>query len=412
MVEKILVLENHRHTLTVLRSLANTGYDPIVGCHDQIDKKFALSSRYTKEIWPHPGFNEEEKFTEALVCLLKKRSDIAYIFPVGEACLLLLARNYDKISRFCGIIMPNPIAIEICINKAMTCKLVRDMNIPLPETSIVRSFVDINTQIEKIGYPFILKPKIITLGASFYGKKCIICNTPDEYKKYFPKWPERYHDLILQRKVSGIRYSCLFTSFKGNIISYFEEKTLRTDAYDGTGNAIDSVSSNPSKQRKDFSELLTRRLDYTGIGCIQFLVNEEDGSCYFMEFNPRLDANSALPYYCGVDFPRQAIDVHRYLMGKITSLPQYSRDYPVNKRIHWLFGDISGLLIDLKQKRISVFQGIGWFFRILNSFYRASYHMTWSWKDPLPTLVMYKQELLNIITHRLNSLRLHKTGKS
>jgi biotin carboxylase len=401
MRKKILTLETHRYILTVIRSLSKIGYDTIVGYHDQIDIKFIKYSWYSEETWPHPGFYEEKKFIEALMCLLEERNDIDYIFPLGDASSRVLARNYNKIDQFCGILMANPIAIETCIDKAMTCKLVCDLNIPLPETSVVRNLADLNTQIGKIGYPFVLKPKTLNLGVSFYGKKCIVCNSPDEFKKYFPKWPEKYQDLILQRKVSGIRYSCMFTSFKGNIISYFEEKTIRTDAYDGTGNAIDSVSSSPSKQRRDFSELLTRRLDYTGIGCIQFLANEEDGNSYFLEFNPRLDANIALPYFCGVDFPRQAIDVHQYLRNEIISLPQYSKGYPVGKRIHWLLGDMSGMLKELKKKEISILQGIVWMLRIIITLFRAPHHMTWSLKDPLPTLILYKQEFLNIIKNRL-----------
>ncbi len=401
MKKKILTLEAHRNILTVVRSLTKIGYDTVVGYHDQRDKKIINYSRFSKETWLYPDFAEEVKFIEALLNLLKKRGDIDYIFPLGEASSRALARNYDKVSRVCEILMPSPIAIETCINKDATYKLVRDLNIPLPETSVVRSLVDIDTQIKRIGYPFILKPKMLTLGASFYGKKCIICNSPDGYKKNFPKWPEKYRDLILQKKVSGIRYSCMFTSFKGSIISYFEEKTLRTDAYDGTGNATESVSSTPSKQRKHFCELLTHKLDYTGIGGIQFIANKEDGNSYFLEFNPRLDANGALPYFCGVDFPRQAIDVHRYLSGEIDSLPQYSTDYQIGKRMHWLLGDISGITKELRQREISVLQGIYWFLRILNTLCKASHHMTWSWEDPLPTLVIYKQEFSKIILKRI-----------
>lgn len=402
MAEKILVLENHRHTLVVLRSLANAGYDPIVGHSNQISEKFVLSSRYTKETWLHPGFKEEEKFIAELMCLLEKRTDINYIFPLGEASSMVLARNYDRINQLCGILMANPIAIETCVNKATTYKLAYDLNIPFPETSVVRNLADLNTQIKKLGYPFILKPKTLTLGASFYGGKCIICNSPDEFIRYFPEWPEKYQDLILQRKVSGTRYSCLFTSFKGKIISYFEEKTLRTDAYNGTGNAIYSVSSRPSEQRKNFCGLLAHRLDYTGIGCIQFLANEDGGGMsYLLEFNPRLDANGALPYFCGVDFPRQAVDVHKYLRGEIASLPHYSNNYPIGRHIHWLLGDISGMMSALKQRKISVLQGICWLLRTLTALCKASHHITWSWKDPLPTFIMYKQEFLNIIRKRI-----------
>ncbi|KHE91352.1 MAG: hypothetical protein K8F52_05830 [Candidatus Scalindua rubra] len=396
---KILILENCRQTLVVLRSLVNAGYDTVIGYHDEIRDKFVLSSRYTKETWLHPALNEEEKFIEALTAFLKRRGDIKYIFPVDNAIISLLTRNFDQISSICGILMASPFATEICLDKAKTYDLAHEQNIPLPETSTVRSFTDINTQIGKIGFPFILKPR--TSGKSLYGKKCIISHTPDEFKNHFPKWPENHSDLLLQKKVLGFRYNCNFTAINGKIVGYFEAKTLRTEDYDYTGSAVNTVSVRPSNKRKHYCELLTHKLDYTGIGIIQFLVDEEDGTPYFLEFNPRMGGSHALPYYCGVDFPKQAIDVHQYLSGEIASLPQYSKDYRLGIRIHWLFGDITGMLKERRKKEISILQGIGWMFRIIISIFRASHHMTWSWKDPLPTLVLYKQEFLNIVLRRI-----------
>lgn len=404
MMNKILILECSRSILPVIRLLANTAYGSIVGYHDRNSEEFALCSRYAGEKWLHPDLREEEKFIDALSSLLKERSDIVYIFPLGEASSRLLARNYDQVSRYTGILMANPIAIEKCVDKALACELAYDLNIPLPETCVVRNSADLDTQIDKFGYPFILKPRTLNLGASFYGRKCIICNSPDEFKRQFPQWPEKHRELIFQRKVSGIRHSCMFTSFRGKIIGYFEEKSIRTDAYDGTGNVIDSVSSSPSKQRMKYCELLTRRLDYTGAGCIQFIVNKGDGKSYFLEFNPRLDANIALPAFCGVDFPGQAIAVYQYLSGEAISLPPYSEDYPIGRRVHWLLGDLSGMLREFKQRRISPLQGIGWVFCIMYTLSRASHHMTWSWKDPWPTLVMYKREFVNIVLERIRLL--------
>jgi len=398
MVKKILVLENHRQTLVVLRSLANAGFDTIVGYHDNISDKFVLSSRYTKETWLHPDLNEEGKFIEALTAFLKRRSDIKYIFPVDNAIISLLARNFDQISSICGILMASPFATEICLDKSKTYELVCEQNIPLPETSTVRNFTDVSAQIGRIGFPFILKPT--TSCEPLYGKKCIICNSPDDFEKSFPKWPEKHQELILQRKASGQRHNCMFTSFKGEIVSYFENKALRTDTYDYTGCAVESISVRPSTKLKYYCELLTRKLAYTGIGFVQFHV-DKDGSPYFLEFNPRMGGSHALPYYCGVDFPKQAIDVHQYLNGEIESLPQYSKDYQLGIRIYWLFGDITGMLKELGKKEISILQGIGWMLRIIITLFRAPHHMTWSWKDPLPTLVLYKQEFLNIVLRRI-----------
>ena len=386
--------------MTVIRSLSKNGYDAIVGyIKDIIGERFVKFSRYTRETWPHPSFNEEEQFIEALLCLLKERRDIGYIFPVGDTSSGLLARNYNRIIPYCEIVMAKPAAIETCLDKAMIYQHVLKQNIPLPEMSVVQNLVDVDAQIKRIGYPFILKPKNNLL--PFFGKKCIICNTPYEYKKYFPKWPDKYQALVLQRKVSGFRHDCMFTSINGKIVCYFEKKILRTDVYDSTGYEVEIVTVRPSEQRKEYIESLTLALDYSGIGCVQFLVNEKDDSSYFLEFNPRLDYGNALPYSCGLDFIKQAIDVRRYLSSEIASLPCYKNDYPSGKRIHWLLADISGMLIALKRKEISFLQGIIWFFRIMFALSRSPVHMTWSWKDPLPTLVMYKQELSNIILKRI-----------
>ncbi len=410
MVKKILVLENYRQTLVVLRSLANAGYDLIVGCHDKIGDKFVLSSRYTKETWSHPDLNEEDEFIEALTVFLKRRDDIAYIFPTDNTSISLLARNFDQVSSICGILMASPLATEICQDKGKAYELACELNIPLPETSIVRNFTDINSQIDRIGFPFILKPR--TSCRPLYGKKCIICNSPDDFNKYFPKWPEKHHELVLQRKASGQRHNCMFTSVKGEMVSYFENKAIRTETYDYTGYAVESVSVRPTSKLKYYCELLTHKLAYTGIGFVQFHVDKEDGSSCFLEFNPRMGGSHALPYFCGVDFPKQAIDVHQYLSGEIASLPQYSKNYRYGMRIHWMFGDITGMIKELKRKEISILQGIVWMLRIIITLFRSVHHMTWSWKDPLPTLILYKQEFLNIIAHRLNRLRLHKADNS
>ncbi|MBC8554272.1 MAG: hypothetical protein H8D23_32080 [Candidatus Brocadiales bacterium] len=397
---KILILDSNRATLTVIRSLSKNGYEAIVGyIKDIIGERFVTFSRYTRETWPHPGFNEEERFIEALLCLLKERSDINYIFPVGDTSSGLLARNYNRIIPYCEMVMAKPAAIETCLDKTITYKYVLEQNIPLPELSVVRNLVDIDAQIKRIGYPFILKPKNNLL--PFFGKKCIICDTPNEYNKYFPKWPHKHQELIFQRKVSGFRHDCMFTAIKGEIVCYFEKKIIRTDVYDSTGYEVEIVTVKPSERRKKYIELLTLALDYSGIGCVQFLVNEKDDSSYFLEFNPRLDFGNALPYTCGLDFPKQAIDVHRYLSGEIDSLPCYKKDYQVGKRIQWLLADISGMLIALKRREISVSQGGIWFVRILFALSRSPVHMTWSWKDPLPTLVMYKQEFSNIVLKRI-----------
>jgi hypothetical protein len=67
-----------------------------------------------------------------------------------------------------------------------------------------------------------------------------------------------------------------------------------------------------------------------------------------------LDYGNVLPYSCGLDFTKQAIDVRRYLKGEIASFPNCKNDYPAGKRIQWLLADFAGMLIAVKRREVSV----------------------------------------------------------
>ncbi|HEX2198298.1 MAG TPA: hypothetical protein VHG88_06735, partial [Burkholderiales bacterium] len=75
------------------------------------------------------------------------------------------------------------------------------------------------------------------------------------------------------------------------------------------------VSVAPSAALRAYCERLTLGLRYTGIGCIQFLV-DEDGAVAFLEFNARMDSTAMLPYRLGYDFPLLALRLADYAAGR------------------------------------------------------------------------------------------------
>ena len=111
----------------------------------------------------------------------------------------------------------------------------------------------------------------------------------------------------------------------------------------------------------------------------------------FLEINPRLDAIIELPYRCGINFPALAIEMHRKRPGLS------SEKYPAGKRVHWFLGDIRGMLISFKERKISLKELSRWKWHTLRTLLRCPSHVTWRWSDPLPSIVLAKNLLISIL---------------
>src|SRR6185436_8912288 len=116
------------------------------------------------------------------------------------------------------------------------------------------------------------------------------------------------------------RPNCHFRAVDGKLQEYFEHIVVRTDRIDETGFEIDGVSVRPTPILRDHCAALISELNYTGVGCVQFLVDRGSGTAYFLEINPRLDATCALPYAIGVDFPLYAVNSYLRDRGENTHM--------------------------------------------------------------------------------------------
>src|SRR5262245_30530457 len=153
------------------------------------------------------------------------------------------------------------------------------------------------------------------------------------------------------------------------------------------------MSVAPTPVLRHYCVALVERLQYSGVGCVQFLASADSGVKYFLELNPRLDATCALPYRCEYDFPRLAVDCRAYLEGGSPFPPQVPPTYPCGKRVHWLLGDIQGLLRAIGAGDVDGRAALRWGLKLLGAFTRADVHLTFWWKDPLPTGFLYAQLL-------------------
>jgi len=384
----ILVIGNCCQTITIIRSLSGAGYYVIVGRDDK--RAFTQYSRYTDEVWRHPDILICEKdFADALGRFLAARKDVALVFPVGETDINCLMRHGNVIPSAVGLVMADPVTIRACFDKFRLYELVAQLGIPHVEFHKVSHYAELESSIGRLGYPCVVKPN--NSRTAFFEMKAVILGTAADLKKKLPAWPEGNEFLILQKFASGYRHNCHFIADRGRLLAYFEQRVLRTDMLDGTGVGVHGISCAPTAKLREYCLLLLQKLNYSGAGCAQFLVDDQSGTVNFLEINPRLDATCAVPFYCGYDFPRMAVLYAEYRRGAWSQPPANTSAYPAGKHGVSLWRDILGWRRAVKTKKLDRKDSRTWLWNMMLTFLRGDFHLTWSWKDPLPTCYRYAQ---------------------
>jgi biotin carboxylase len=379
---KILLLGNYRHTITVVRSLGRAGFDVILGHDDQT--AFARHSRFCAETWEHPSLEKnEDEFGAALHEFAESRPDVSLVFPIGEAPLIFMCRNARRFPTL-TCVSPAPATVFTCLDKKGSYDSARLAGIPVPDWMVASNTAELTSAAGVVGYPCIVKPN--SSDHFFFGKKAIVCRTSEEMMENFETWPEGNESLIVQRYIDSDRPNCHFHAIDGELVEYFEHMVVRTDRIDETGYEIDGVSVRPTPILRDYCAALLRQLNYTGVGCVQFLTDRTTGDAYFLEINPRLDATCALPYAIGIDFPLYAV---KCCLRDRSSGQRRDPAYPEGVRIHYLMGDIYGLAHGIKERSVSARSAVRWMYRIGRSLLAAKVHLSFQWNDPVPTICLY-----------------------
>lgn len=387
---KILVLGTYRQSITVVRSLARAGFEVVVW-REGSRKAYTEYSRYARETWEQEeanGIRNEAGFVDSLVRYLLREKTPPLIFPIGEEYLECLARHAQRLTSYCQLVMPAPQTVFACLDKSNMYHLAEQLGIPLAATRTVSSERQAVVAAEAMGFPVVIKP-IDSLRPFLKGKKAIICTTPEDLRRIFRSRPGNHDAVILQKCVRGYRHNCEFAAKDGHLVAYFESRVLRTDRMDGTSYGVEVVSVAPSLSLRRHCETLVTSVNYSGVGCAQFLVEQESGDVSFLEVNPRLDANCALSYRCGPDFPRLAVECTVGPFTKEGGQATSGGAYAVEKHLYWLFGDLQGYLKATRWKEVRRSAWFAWGLRTLGALWRTNLLTTWAWNDPLPTLAFY-----------------------
>ena len=210
--------------------------------------------------------------------------------------------------------------------------------------------------------------------------------------------------MILQRKAQGIRHNLYFAALDGVMCRALHAVITRTDRIDGAGLAVDGITIEPDADLMRHTQAMLAELDYSGIGCAQFLVDEDSGVVSFLEINPRIAGNHAVPQHCGLDLGHFLVALSR---GERDGLADGDmRIGRAGVRYSWLAGDIDGLKSSLKRREISLLQAWSWLGKLIDTARGAELDMMLSRDDRLPGIITLLDVIPGIghITRRRNAL--------
>jgi len=397
---RVLVLGDYRQTITVVRSLARAGYEVILGTSDT--RSSTARSRYVSAVWNYEASCNKRFLDELEAYLQAERPD--FVFVVGESQLRRIAAAAERFAPLATWANAPFDVASLCFDKGATYDLTPGLGIPTLPWRRFTSAEHWRAAAMEMGYPVVVKRR--DSSSQVQERKAVICASSAELDAFLDELRNESDpdSLVLQKFGAGARHNCHIAADDGELIAYFQQKVLRTDELDDTGIGVAGVSVAPSAELRAWCAALVRAVGYSGVGCIQFLVDEAGGAAWFLEFNARMDSTAALPYRLGYDFPRFAMRIAgARRQGR--RAPSSGAYYPPGKKYHWLYGDLYSWIDAARHGRRPPAALAAWAARIAWDT-SSSYHLTWDLLDPLPTLAAFSRAFIFPALRRFHSPRL------
>ncbi|MBL6430349.1 MAG: hypothetical protein HPM95_00465 [Alphaproteobacteria bacterium] len=374
-----LLLGNYRPTMVIARELRARGFRVATGL-DGFERGAALS-RHVDRLWTHPKLEEDEAaFAHALSKVLARRDDIRLVVPVSEPYVRFFARGEVVLPRGVTAMMVAPQLVEACLDKRRMMATAEAAGVPVAPFAEVCDYAELIGETERIGFPVVIRS--LSSSHRLLGEKAVTVEDRAALERLLPDWPEGHPALLVQRRASGPRQNLYFSARDGRIDSLLHVEITRTDRLDGAGLAVEGGRGDrPDLGR--YTAAMIEALDYSGIGCAQFLVDPETGATCFLEINPRFAGNHAIPAACGLDLTDRLLDV---CFARSATRAGAAADTHAASLL-LARGRPAWRQVARRQGQVSNGEACRWLRRTIRARWRAQLDVGFDWRDPLPGLL-------------------------
>jgi predicted ATP-grasp superfamily ATP-dependent carboligase len=297
--------------LGIIRSLGRRGIR--VFALDPDPSQMGMSSKFCVSR-PCPRIEESvEQNVDFLVRLAGSLPEKPVLFPTGDNIIHGYSLHEDLLRPCMRLTTPSTDIINRISAKDALFRTARENSIPVPETFVPKSLEELRTISSTIPYPCLIKPvrsnswhaasvqkKLKRMSGG--SEKSILARTPEALIDGYLEIAEVDPDVIITEAIPGedndLLYFAFYRSADGRIWHFSGRKERVTPIHFGSASYVVSIHD-PKLDRISIDFL--ERLNYQGLGGIEFKRDSRNGQLKLIELNARYGLWDALGRLCGVD---------------------------------------------------------------------------------------------------------------
>jgi D-aspartate ligase len=387
--------------LGVIRSLGRRGI-PVFALDPELEQ-IGMSSRFCDRR-QCPSVEESEdaniEFLTALACSLPEKP---VLFTTGDNTLHAYARREDVLRKSLRLTTPGNIVIRKTAEKDELFRTACDTGVAVPKTFAPNSSDEVRAIAASFAFPCLIKPirsnvwhgqqaQQILREIAGGSEKSIVAETPEALLEAYRVIAAVDPRLIISEVIPGedrdLLYFAFYRSADGRIWHFSGRKERVTPAHFGSASYVVSI------QDADLERIsigFLEKLNYRGLGGLEFKRDARDGKLKLIELNARYGLWDALGQRCGVDTAYMA-----YLDAIGEKLPDPAR---ARTGVKWI--SISRDLSALRGYRREGSLGIRDWVQTLAG---EKMWAVFAWDDPLPAFTAMLRFSRRFLRYKMQSL--------
>lgn len=375
----VLILSCRIGGLSIMRSLGSLGVD-VYGI-DAEKSSPALRSKYCKAyfIKEYDRNNEKDYLHYVLNIAINEIGRKAILIPTSDELTIFAAKYIEQLSPH--FMYPDNTAdlMDSLADKRRMFGIATQHNVPTPHTSFPQNLDEVIETADKVMFPVMLKAIDGAVMHARTGKKMVIVSSKEELVENYKQLEDPVTpNTMIQELIPGdddqvYIYNGYFNKNSDALISFTGHKVRQFPIHVGCA----SLGECRWHQRvADKTRALMKAVGYKGILDIGYRLDPRDGRYKVLDINPRVGQAFRL------FLAENGMDVIRSLYLDFTGQPQQESKPREGRR--WLIEDY-----DMVSSLNYFKEGSLGFVEWIKSFRGVQEAAWFSWKDPLPFLVMF-----------------------
>ncbi|WP_165312840.1 ATP-grasp domain-containing protein [Vibrio ziniensis] len=341
----VLVLgEDTRSFLSVIRSLGQAGYQVHVVCYDRTSA--ALKSKYIKAayFYNYQSCSQTEWLNNVVKLIEWYQYDL--VIPCDERSIYPLWSAKDNLPPQTKLAISNSVGLDILFDKWKTKEAALACQIPVAQGKrVYLSQISYSELVKEFGERFVIKPLQSFEETNLSQRqKVLIVHSEQEYNKYRKQsYSEQVY--LIEAFFAGRGEGVSVFSVNGEVHAAFAHSRVAEPTSGGGSSYRKSIElgSELLKATKD----LCHYTGFTGVAMFEFRRNPDTHAWILVEVNARFWGSLPLAVFSGVDFPRLYAD---YLVkGLLPTSPITSYRYQNTARA--LIADLYEIKREFEQSR-------------------------------------------------------------